>query len=155
MKPMSFILLVRLAAVFSCLGVTFAVGAEGPVVIREVPRSAFVVLQALAAHGGLNVSDPEFLRLPEIDRPMARQRYDGYQKQLIGAVGAADWPADSKRNFIDAVTTEDAFTIEVHPLARPGFKPAPLTLKGRLTPTNRERLRALRPAPAAAGKGQP
>jgi|GEM_PF-6721883 len=134
-----------LFVVFACLGLS-AVGAEPPAV-PNVPQPAFMVLQKLASHGGLNVSDPEFTRLPESARPSARQRYDGYQRELIGALNTPDWTSASKRAFIQAVAVEGVFVVEVHPLPRPGFKPSAVKLSGRLTPPYRERLLALLPPP--------
>jgi len=145
MKPRSPCLPFWWFVVFACLGLS-AFGA-GPTVVRDVPRPAFLILQKLASHGGLQVSDPEFTRLPESARSVARDRYEGHQRELIGAVQDPDWASAPKRAFIQAVAVEGGFWVEVHPLPRPGFKPPAVKLTGQLTPERRDRLLALLPPP--------
>lgn len=145
MKNRSTALAVCLLVVSSGLG--FSVAAAEPVVVRDVPRPAFVVLQKLASNRVLEVSDPGFQHLPENTRAAAQQRYYAGQRELIAAAGDPDWFSASKRAFIQAVAVDGRFEAEVHPLPRPGFRPPAVRFAGRLTPENRQRLLALLPPP--------
>jgi hypothetical protein len=146
MKILSHRFALHLVALLASLGWLDAAAAALPAV-RDVPRPAFVVLQKLASAGRLEESEQRILSLPEDARAVARQRYDASQKELLAAVGEPDWFSASKRAFIEAVAVGGRFEVEVHPLPRPGFKPAAIKLSGQLTPAYRDRLRALRPPP--------
>ncbi len=127
-------------------------------VVADVPRPAFLVLQKLAQTAGVSEG-------PVLDQStwsdeqrrtaqqMRRQQHDQRQRELLAAVADPDWFSASKRAFIQAVAADGRFLVEVHPRPRPGFKPAPIRLGGRLTPEYHDRLRALLPPPFPADGG--